>query len=227
VFDFNGSEIAAGVEAAMGSAVVDLPQGREREAACVLAAAFQDDPLFTAFIPDPRRRARALPIAFRAIVTGHAAVGRVLCMSTMDAVSVWEAPRGSYGPLAMLRAMRTLPLVVGGLTPGEVGRWMSVMRQFSRGRAEVAPEKCWSLSAVGVRPERQNLGYGVIVLRPMLRLADEQHLPIYLETENPRNEALYIKLGFRTVAHIDPAHGPLGVPMWRMLRDPLDEGKAR
>jgi GNAT superfamily N-acetyltransferase len=94
------------------------------------------------------------------------------------------------------------------------------MRQFSRGRAAVVPDRCWSLSAVGVRPDHQNLGYGVLVLRPILRLADDQGLPVYLETENARNEAFYIKLGFRTVAHLDPAHGPLGVPMWRMLRDP-------
>ena len=204
----------------MATTVVDLPREQEPEAARVLAAAFQDDPLFSAFLPDPRRRAEALPVAFRAIVSGHAAVGRVLCLSTMDAVSVWEAPKGSSGPLAMLRAMRALPWILRGLTPAEIGRWMSVMRQFSQGRAEVAPPACWSLSAVGVRPERQGLGYGVIVLRPILQLADEQHLPVYLETENARNEALYLKLGFRTVAHLDHTRGPLGVPMWRMLRDP-------
>jgi hypothetical protein len=45
---------------------------------------------------------------------------------------------------------------------------MSVMRQFSQGRAKVVPDRCWSLSAVGVRPDRQNLGYGVLVLRPIL-----------------------------------------------------------
>jgi GNAT superfamily N-acetyltransferase len=205
----------------MATNVVDLARSREPEAARVLASAFQDDPLFTAFIPDPQRRAQALPVAFRAIVTGHSAVGRVLCLSTMDAVSVWEAPKGSYGPLSMMRATtRALPWFLRGLTLPEIGRWMSVMRQFSRGRAEVVPDECWSLSAVGVRPGRQNLGYGVLVLRPILRLADDQGLPVYLETENARNEAFYIKLGFRTVAHVDPAHGPLGVPMWRMLRDP-------
>lgn len=206
--------------AAMATTVVDLPRGREPEAARVLAAAFQDDPLFSAFIPDPGRRAKVLPAAFRAIVTGHAAVGRVLCLSTMDAVSVWEAPKGTYGPVSMLRAGRALPWILRGLTLTEIGRWMSVMRKFSQGRSEVVPDECWSLSAVGVRPDRQNLGYGVLVLRPILHLADEQRLPIYLETENARNETFYNKLGFRTVAHLDPTRGPLGVPMWRMLRDP-------
>ena len=79
---------------------------------------------------------------------------------------------------------------------------------------------CRCSSAVRVRPERQNLGYGVVVLRPVLRLADEQHLPVYLETENARNEAFYLELGFRTVAHLDSTHGPLGLPMRGMLRDP-------
>jgi GNAT superfamily N-acetyltransferase len=138
----------------------------------------------------------------------------------MDAVSVWEAPKGSYGPLSMLQAMRALPWILRGLTPTEIGRWMSVMRQFSQGRAKVVPDRCWSLSAVGVRPDRQNLGYGVLVLRPILQLADEQQLPVYLETENARNETFYNKLGFRTIAHLDPSDGPLGVPMWRMLRQP-------
>ena len=49
---------------------------------------------------------------------------------------------------------------------------------------------------LGVNPEKQGKGTGKKLLQDLLDIADNEVLPVYLETSNPRNLNFYQKFGF-------------------------------
>ena len=57
-------------------------------------------------------------------------------------------------------------------------------------------------------------------MRPVLERADEEHLACYLETENPRNVAFYLKQGFEMIVNGEAA-GASGVRFWTFRRTPI------
>lgn len=75
----------------------------------------------------------------------------------------------------------------------------------------------WYLPFVGVEPLQQNRGLGALLLRPILQRCNDERLPAYLESTNPRNVPFYERLGFRRVGMIQSGTSPEIVPM---LREP-------
>jgi ribosomal protein S18 acetylase RimI-like enzyme len=75
----------------------------------------------------------------------------------------------------------------------------------------------WYLPFVGVEPMQQNRGLGGSLLRPVLERCDNERLPAYLESTNPRNVPFYESLGFRRVGMIRSGTSPEVTPM---LREP-------
>ena len=77
-------------------------------------------------------------------------------------------------------------------------------------------EPVWYLPVIGVDPIHQGKGIGSALLDQGLAACDEDGLPAYLESSNPRNISLYERHGFKVVAEIQSGDGP---PIWPMLRD--------
>jgi len=75
----------------------------------------------------------------------------------------------------------------------------------------------WYLPFVGVEPMQQNRGLGARLLWPILERCDQERLPVYLESTNPRNVPFYESLGFRRAGMIQSGTSPQIVPM---LREP-------
>lgn len=75
----------------------------------------------------------------------------------------------------------------------------------------------WYLPLIGVEPTHQGQGLGAQLLQPMLQRCDEEQLPAYLESTNPRNIPFYERLGFRRVGAIQVADSPV---ITTMLREP-------
>ena len=78
---------------------------------------------------------------------------------------------------------------------------------------------CWYLFLLGVEPNCQRRGLGGALMRPVLERADAARQPCYLETENQRNVAFYLKQGFETIVNGEEA-GSSGVRFWTFRRDP-------
>ncbi len=77
-------------------------------------------------------------------------------------------------------------------------------------------EPHYYLFAVGARKAAQGKGLGGRLIREGLARADSDGAPAYLENSNPKNTALYERLGFSTVAPLPlPAGAP---PLLGMLR---------
>jgi len=76
----------------------------------------------------------------------------------------------------------------------------------------------WTCVYVAVRPDRQGRGIGRALLAPMLDAADRQGDPTQLASTNPRNLTFYERLGFRTLAIVQP--DPELPRVWSLWREP-------
>jgi ribosomal protein S18 acetylase RimI-like enzyme len=86
---------------------------------------------------------------------------------------------------------------------------------------EVHPREVahYYLSLLATHPDRRGQGIGMRLLAHDLAAIDAEHVPAYLESSNPANNARYQKLGFEPVREIAaPGQGPMVTTMWRPAR---------
>ncbi|MFN6944639.1 MAG: GNAT family N-acetyltransferase [Cytophagaceae bacterium] len=76
-------------------------------------------------------------------------------------------------------------------------------------------EPCWYLPLLGVDPFRQNEGQGSKLLRHALHMIDQEGMPAYLESSNPRNIPLYERFGFQVSGELKSGNSPSMYPMFR------------
>jgi len=67
---------------------------------------------------------------------------------------------------------------------------------------------------LGVLPEYQGKGMGTTLMRHFTALADEAHMPGYLETASAGALAMYKRYGFETLVETEI----IGVKVWFMWR---------
>ena len=82
---------------------------------------------------------------------------------------------------------------------------------------KVAPFRHWYLEALGIAPEHQGKGYASRLIRGMLSRVDEEKLPCFLDTMDPKNVRIYERFGFKVVEESQVPGTPLTT--WAMLRD--------
>jgi ribosomal protein S18 acetylase RimI-like enzyme len=75
----------------------------------------------------------------------------------------------------------------------------------------------WYLPWFGVEGARQGRGTGSELLRNCLGFVDQDHLPAYLESPNPRNIPFYQRHGFEVTGVSQAGASP---PVYSMLRSP-------
>jgi ribosomal protein S18 acetylase RimI-like enzyme len=73
----------------------------------------------------------------------------------------------------------------------------------------------WYLYNLGVARPRQGQGAGRTLVAHALELAQQDDLPLYLETQAERNLGFYMRLGFRVIGHRSPH--PRGPGTWGLL----------
>jgi GNAT superfamily N-acetyltransferase len=78
-------------------------------------------------------------------------------------------------------------------------------------------EPHWYLPLIGVDPFHQGKGYGTALMQHALVPCDQDHLPAYLESSNPKNIPLYERHGFAVLGTIQVGASP---PIFPMLRTP-------
>lgn len=189
-------------------------------AASLLARAFAADPFLGHFMADPRRRARALPPFFAAVLWE---------LIDSRATYVSERADGLAGVAAWLPPEPA--------APSRDARWRSrlasarVRLLFPRAAPQVwagfdslgdqhPSDPHWYLAFVGIDPDQQRRGLGRHLLEPVLEQADQRGQLCYLETPFPDTRAFYRTLRFDETAELRPVAG--APPIWTMTRRPLD-----
>jgi ribosomal protein S18 acetylase RimI-like enzyme len=180
-------------------------------AIAALAAAFRDNPLNVAVVGgDPERRLDSNRAGMRQILPSTRRGGVALAARTPAGLGVLLAQRPGAYPLppaplgAQLRTCWAQGLRVAL-------RWRRVFEHLDR----IHPrEPHWYLATLGVDPAAQGHGAGSALLAALLRRADRDALPTYLETDRAENLPFYERAGFRT----EQETAIFGARIWHMQR---------
>ena len=68
---------------------------------------------------------------------------------------------------------------------------------------------------IGVDPGYRGQGWGGRLLAHVLEIVDNDGLPAFLESSNPRNISIYERHGFENLGTLDVGGRPLMTPMLR------------
>jgi GNAT superfamily N-acetyltransferase len=188
-----------------------------RQLRAALAAAFEQDPVFSWLLPKENQRftrlSRFFDLELRRVVLP---MGRVWTAAEGVGASLelppgaWRMPLGAqvaHGP-AFVRAF-------GARLPRAMALLTLIERRHFR-------EPHYYIPYIGVAPDAQGQGLGTALLRPTLDRCDREGLPAYLEATSERNAALYERLGFKLRGELRLGSSP---PLWPMLR-PAREGSS-
>jgi len=197
----------------MSAATSQPPRDASDEKAAVvdvLAEGFGDDPFMAWIFPDEAKRPEALARWFLHWVDAYGADARTFLIGEGEAAALWVVPRPQRlddathaATVAHIRAFngdRTRH-VLNGLAP----------------LSNHPPRPYWYLNAIAASAGQAGRGLGARLLAPMLARADEEGLPVYLESSNPRNLTFYRRHGFEAWGEAIrmPDDGPSVQPMWR------------
>ena len=191
----------------------DLPLAAE-----ALARAFHDDPLQCYVFPDPAERASRSAAHFLPLLRYGLQFGEVLTTDGPPAgAAVWLGP--SAWEITPERAAASgldgLPETLGAAA---AERFFSALAAVEPHHYRDVPPDHWYVMVVGVSPEAQGKGLGRALLQPMIDRAEEEGLPCYLETAQPRNVEFYKRLGFQPL--VETVEPQSGLRLWTFRRDP-------
>jgi ribosomal protein S18 acetylase RimI-like enzyme len=160
------------------------------------ARAFAEDPTTRYLIPDFVKRPNlrySIEYYLKLSVLGGGG-GAFVTSPSCEGVIVWIESERKELFLNRLRAgWPFLPLRCG---------WSHLLRaafldmRFGRLRQELAPRRHMYPAVLAVDPAYYGQGFASRLMRPMLKLLDEERLPAYLETQNLRNVEMYRRWGF-------------------------------
>ena len=201
------------------SGIVRLQPAQWNAAIATLCLAFDDDPMWSAVLPDRTEYERAMSIVWKGVIAYCHTYGLVHTTTDVAGVACWAAP-GKARP-TLWRTLRTgflLPRSVMVLSAASRKRFLSVVGWIDRFHGKVMSEPHWYLWALGVEPDMQGQGIGGRLLEPVLEMADESGMPWYLETQTEWNVAFYQRHGFEVVR--EERMPDLDLPIWFMVRRP-------
>ena len=218
----------------MDAKVVRLTESQMPAAAQMLARAFHADPLMRYAIPDPDERARLLPSLYERMIRFGMLEGEVYGAAdadevdatamAVDGVAIWLPPNAKWTREHIeASGMHEFATLIGN---DAYQRYRDVVSREWQARLREVPGPGWYLFILGVEPSVQRRGLGGALMRPILERADTEQLVCYLETENERNVAFYLKQGFELVVNGEEA-GTSGVRFWTFSRAPKQFRRTR
>jgi ribosomal protein S18 acetylase RimI-like enzyme len=202
----------------VGAEIVRLTDSQIPAAAATLARAFHDDPLMVYAIPDPAERTRLLPDVYARMTRFGVLTGEVyVTAGAVEGVAVWLPPNAKWTRENIeASGMHETATLIGD---DAYQRYREVVGREWQARERDMTGPCWYLFLLGVEPSRQRRGLGGALMRPILERANTEQLACYLETENQRNVAFYLKQGFDVIVNGEEA-GASGVRFWTFRRMP-------
>jgi GNAT superfamily N-acetyltransferase len=178
-----------------------------------LAAAFFDDPVTEWLIPDVARRQEVIHRVFELYATAYIRHDETYTAAGGDGVALWLPPNRE---LLTPEQGEAFGADIEALL-GEDARRAGILEETF---AEHHPtEPAYYLQLVATVPDAQGRGIGSALMREVLRQADWERMPAYLEATTLRSRALYERHGYVPRGEFTlPEDGPTLWPMWREPR---------
>ena len=179
-----------------------------------LTDAFAGDRIIRWLFPDdatyPERATAFFGYMFDIRIEG----GEIFVTGDVAGAALWNPPGGNRNTDAFLDDLWSRT-VVAQLSPDELARYRAFGRVLG---AMTPPQPHWYLGLLGTSPERQRTGIAQAVVAPVLALADQDRVRVFLETGMPGNVEIYRRrFGFEVLNESDVPGGP---HVWGMLREP-------
>ena len=176
-----------------------------------LGRAFHDDPLICHFVSDVAARPVKLPRIFKLLFKLGVGYGACHVTSGYEAATLWRPPNQWHLPFWQYITNGPELLGVFGLDALRVIATMDVIEK-------VHPKTPhWYLQVIGTDPVKQGKGFGSLIMRHQLAIADKQGVPAYLESSKESNIPIYKAFGFDVTGEIRIPNGPVLYPMWRKV----------
>jgi len=179
-----------------------------------LAKAFHDDPLICFLLKDAASRPAKMPKLFKLLFKLGLPHDACDVTTGFEAVALWRPPNAWHIPPWQYVTNGAAFIDVFGLSGG-----LQVMGAMDYIEKRHPHEPHWYLQAIGTDPAKQGKGFGGVVIRRQLALADAAGMPAYLESSKDTNIPIYQSFGFEVTGEITiPGGGPTIWPMWRKAR---------
>ncbi|HVP28053.1 MAG TPA: N-acetyltransferase [Myxococcota bacterium] len=176
--------------------------------ACIVAA-FITDPLARFAAPSPHDYLRATPLVTREFAGASFEQGTAYVSADFCGAALWLPPGVHPNDEGLERVFRQYA------KPEHLDDLLATFEIMGESHPD---EPHWYLPMIGVEPNAQNRGLGWALMRHALARCDQEGLPAYLESSNPRNISLYERHGFEVMGQIQVGAGPVVTPMLRQPR---------
>jgi GNAT superfamily N-acetyltransferase len=187
----------------------DLPAVTE-----TISRAFHNDPTWSWGFPDADTRQAGYAVFWGFLITGALRYPWVMVTESCEAAAVWIPPGGTEVAPEDEALFAPLADQLFGPRAGEV---LELIARFEENHPHSEPH--YYLSLLGTHPDHAGRGLGMALLAENLERIDQEHMPAYLESTNPANNARYEHHGFEaTGAFYAPGHDVPVTTMWRNAR---------
>ena len=177
--------------------IIPLKKSQINQSVRVLTAAFADDVMWKAILPDTAERNRVMPTLWRGVTAYCQRYGIVNITPDVTGIAAWAKPGHAHPTLwKQIRTGFLLSRSVMLMSKQSRDRFIRLMKQIDVLHRRLMPQPHWYLWALGVDPAHQGRGIGGSLLEPTLAQAWEAGFPCYLETQIEGNVAFYRKQGF-------------------------------
>lgn len=193
-----------------------LPRGDPEavlRASGVLAEAFADDPLWCAAVPDRAERAEALPELFYGIAAWLMPHRVGLVTGGGEAAALWEPPDAGDPTTVGLRAC------AAAVAGPKAADFLAQASEAITAAGAALSDGCYKLHWVGTLPRARGRGHARACIEPVLRAADDEGRPCFLESSSETNVPFYRSLGF-TVEGSVTVPGAGGPDVLLLRREP-------
>ncbi len=179
----------------------------------LLARAFWDDPLTSHLLPDEKTRDVKLPRMFGLLLKLGLPHRACFVTSGCEAATLWRPPNQWH--VHFWQYITNAPEMLGVFGANALGV-ITTMDQVEKNHPK---EPHWYLQTIGTDPANQGKGFGSLIMREQLAVADAARMPCYLESSKDTNIPIYKSFGFEVTGEIRvPKGGPTLWPMWRAVR---------
>ncbi|MBF6606363.1 MAG: GNAT family N-acetyltransferase [Chloroflexi bacterium] len=188
---------------------LSVREDEQQRALDVLVLAFAADPVERWLYPEARQYLTHFP-EFLAAFGGKAFTHETVWqLGEFSAVAIWLPPRVEVDGSAIVAVLTET------VAPAKHEDTFSMLGQMDDAHPRFPH---WYLAWFGVDGAVQGRGLGGELMRHCLTVVDEDHLPVYLDTPNPRSISFYERYGFKVTGQAQAGACPPVVSMLRAAR---------